>query len=208
MLSSKSHGVVLSVDSDVFLVTLAELLNGGVDILESSLGSHLLGRVVGVASSSVPVSADGLGVERDDDAELLSESVHDETGHPHVVSYINSETGSNLVLPLSRHDLSVDTGDLNSGVQACSVVGFYEWATERFVGTSTAVVGSLGGGETSLGPSEGGVVESEEGILLLNSEPWLEVLRLIENGKGGGSCVGGKWCAIRFISCSIKDQLQ
>lgn len=198
--SGETHCVVLSVDGDVLVVALAELLDGGVDVLESSLRAHLLGGVVGVASGSVPVAGDGLGVEGHDDTELLSESVHDEAGDPHVVSDVDAKAGSDLVLPLAGHDLSVDTGDLDSGVQAGSVVCLYERATKRSVCSSTTVVGALGGGETSLGPAEGDVVEGEEGVLLLNSEPWLEVLGLLHDGGGGSTGVGGEWCAVGFVS--------
>jgi hypothetical protein len=49
----------------VFQVSLGELGNSGLDSGHSLAGSsHLLGRVVGVTSSTVPVSSEGLGVER------------------------------------------------------------------------------------------------------------------------------------------------
>lgn len=43
-------------------------------------------------------------------------------------------------------------------------------------GTNSTVVGSLGSGETSLGPSVRSTELIEEGVLLLQSEPGLEVL--------------------------------
>ncbi len=106
-------------------------------------------------------TCDGLGVERDDDSELLSESVHNVTGNPHVVSDINTKAGTNLVFPLSRHHFSVDTSDLNASIEASAVVSLNQGSSESFVSTSTAVVGTLGSGETTLGPSERGVIKCE-----------------------------------------------
>ena len=200
VLPSEAQCVVLSIDGNVLLVALAELLDGSVDLLESSLRTHLLGGEVGVASSSVPVACDGLGVERDDHTELLSESVHDEARDPHVVSSIHTNAWANLVLPLAWHDLSVDPSNLHASVQASSVVSLNEGAAKRFVRSSTAVVGTLRGGETSLGPSKRCVVEGEESVLLLDTEPWLEVLGLLEDGIGWVSCVGWEGGAIGFVS--------
>jgi hypothetical protein len=74
-----------------------------------------------------------------------------------------------------------------------------EGTAEGFVRTSCAIVGALGGGETSLGPPERGVVESEEGVLLLNSEPGLEVLGLLQDGVGGSTGVGRERSAIGLV---------
>ncbi|CAA7036408.1 unnamed protein product [Microthlaspi erraticum] len=44
---------------------------------------------------------------------------------------------SDLELPLARHDLSVDTGDANTGVKAGLVVCIHYVTTNGFVGTHT-----------------------------------------------------------------------
>ena len=79
VLSGKTLVVVLSVNLDVLQVPLGELLDVLVNGLDSTLFSGLLGRVVGVATSTVPLSlGQGLGVERGlnkGDARSQSESV-------------------------------------------------------------------------------------------------------------------------------------
>lgn len=47
---------------------------------------------------------------------------------------------------------------------------------EDLASTDTAVVGALGTGETTLRPAVGRSELVEEGVLLLQSEPWLSVL--------------------------------
>jgi hypothetical protein len=55
--------VALAVGGDVLLVPELELLNGGLDDLVATIVPHRLGAVVGVSTSTVPVSRDGLGVK-------------------------------------------------------------------------------------------------------------------------------------------------
>ena len=55
-----------------------------------------------MASSAVPVACNGLGIEADDDVELLSYTTEDPPGHPQVISHLDTLAGSNLVLPLSK----------------------------------------------------------------------------------------------------------
>ena len=56
------------------VVSLLELLNSFVDDFSATGLSHRLSRVVNVAASAVPVALDRLGVETDDNAEVLSDS--------------------------------------------------------------------------------------------------------------------------------------
>lgn len=87
MSASKAKGVVLSVDCNVLLVAALELLDSSLDVLHASLFAHLLGREVAVKTSSVPVTWDWLGVERDLGTELLGNAVEKETGKPKVVTH-------------------------------------------------------------------------------------------------------------------------
>lgn len=52
-----------------------------------------------------------------------------------MVSHLDSEAGSNLELPLGRHDFGIDTGDLDTSVQAGSVVGLNGVTGEDLAGT-------------------------------------------------------------------------
>jgi hypothetical protein len=87
MSASKAKGVVLSVDCNVLLVAALELLDSSLDVLHASLDAHLLGGEVAVKASSVPVTWNWLGVERDLGTELFGNTVQKETGKPEVVPH-------------------------------------------------------------------------------------------------------------------------
>lgn len=86
---------------------------------------------------------------------------------------VNAGAGANLVLPLGGHDLSVDTGDVDTGVQAGTVVGLDDVTAVDPAGTNTTVVRTLGTGETTTGPAVGPAIGTEESVLLLETEPEL-----------------------------------
>lgn len=169
--TSQSHVVVLAVDGNVLLVSGRKLLDGSLNVLHSTGLSHRLGRHVGVAAGAVPVALQGLGVERDLDAKLLGHSVQQVSGHPQLVGHGDALAGADLVLPLGRHHLGVDAGDVDAGVQTGSVVGLNNVSGKDLASTNTTVVGALGSGEAALGPSNRVVALVEHGVLLLDSEP-------------------------------------
>lgn len=120
--TSKTHVVVLAVDGDVLEMALLELLDGVLNGGETLAGgTHELGRVVGVATSTVPVTLEGLGVERGLDTPLLTDAEKKETGHPEVVSELDTLARTNLELPLGGHDLGVDTRDLDTSVETSTL---------------------------------------------------------------------------------------
>lgn len=123
MTTSETHIIVLAVDSDVLIMPLRQLLNCSLNGLHSAGFTHLLGAVVGVAASTIPVTLKGLGVEGDLDVPLLGNTDEEEASHPEVVTHGDTLTWSNLELPLRRHDLSIDTGDIDTSVEASAVVG-------------------------------------------------------------------------------------
>jgi len=55
------------------------------------------------------------------DTPLLTDSEKEETSHPEVVTELDTLARANLELPLRRHDFGVDTGNPDTGVQACSL---------------------------------------------------------------------------------------
>ena len=120
--TSETHVVVVSVDSDVLIMFLGELFDSSLDDLHATLDTHGSGTVVGVASSAVPFTGQRLGVEGDLDTPLLGETDEEVTGHPEVVAHLNTLARANLELPLGRHDLGIDTADLDTGIQADAVV--------------------------------------------------------------------------------------
>ena len=62
---------------DVKVVSASEFLDSFVDDFSSTWLSHGLGGVVDVATSAVPVTLDGLGVEAADDTEVLGNSAEE-----------------------------------------------------------------------------------------------------------------------------------
>ena len=127
--------VVLSVNSNVLVVSLAQLLNGCFDCLHASGLTHRLCAVVGVATSTVPFALERLGMERNLDAPLLSNAGEEVASHPEVVTHGNALTGANLEFPLRRHNLGVDSTDVDARVEASAVMGFDEITGEDFAGS-------------------------------------------------------------------------
>lgn len=135
VLAGQSQVVVGTVNGNVLGVTLAQLLNGSLDSLHATLLAHGLGRVVGVAASTVPVTGHGLGVERDLDTPLFCHAGKEEASHEEVVTHLDALARTDLELPLRRHDLSVDARDLNAGVEAGAVVGLNDVTGVDLAGT-------------------------------------------------------------------------
>jgi hypothetical protein len=122
--TSETHIVVLSVHSDVLVVFQGKFFDGSLDGLDTTLDAHGSGTVVGVAPSTVPLTGQRLWVEGDLDTPLLGKTDEEVTGHPKVVAHLNTLARTNLELPLGRHDLGVDTADLDPSIQADAVVCF------------------------------------------------------------------------------------
>ena len=181
MEAGKTALVTFAVGLDVLLVLKAEVLNVLVDGGDSSFLAGVLRGVVGVHAGTVPVSGDGLGVERDGDSELFAHSLEEVTGNPQLVSGGNTFDRTNLVLPLSRHDLGVDTGEGDVGMETGLGMGLDNLAAKRGVGSNGAVVGALGSGESTLGPAEGPLVSGEHGVLLLEAVPGGLLFALLED---------------------------
>lgn len=53
---------------------------------------------------------------------LLTYPEQEESSHPEVISHIYTGTRTDLELPLRWHDLGVDTGDVDTGVKAGSLI--------------------------------------------------------------------------------------
>lgn len=138
MATSQPQVVILSVHGDVLGMPLRQLLDSGLDRLHASRLTHLLGRVVGVAASTVPFALEGLGVEGDLDTPLLGDADEEVAGHPEVVTHGDTLARTDLELPLRGHDLGVDTADVDTGVEAGTVVGLDEVTTENLSGSYKA----------------------------------------------------------------------
>lgn len=69
----------------------------------------------------------------------------------------------------------------------------------HLVGTNAAIVGSLGSGETVLGPAQWMAIKVEEGVLLLNTEPGLLCGALVGHLQAGLALVGVRRGAIELV---------
>jgi hypothetical protein len=101
-----------------------------------------------------------------------------------------------LVLPLSGHDFRIGTRDLDTGIQASLVVSLYDITAHDLAGTDSAVVWSLGSGETRLGPAVWPSVHAKEGVLLLETEPVFLGLVGVHEDFGGVTEIVAVWFSI------------
>jgi hypothetical protein len=194
--ASKTKGIVLSVNCNVLLMATLKLLDGSLDILHAARLAHILTREVAVKTSSVPVTRNWLGVERDLGAKLLSNAVKKETGKPKVITQLNAFTRSNLELPLGGHDLGVGTRDLDAGEQASLEMSLNDVSAVDFASTNTTVVWTLRSRESANGPAIRPVVHVEQGIFLLKTKPWLLSLVGLHKLSTLMAVVELVWCPI------------
>merc|ERR1712060_137904 len=108
-----------------------------------------------------------------------------------MVATLDALTWADLVLPLARHDLRVRAGDRNACVEASLVVCFHDRAAERTIRACAAVVRTLRSRVATSRPAQRcPAIFLEEGVLLLDAEPWLLSHLLVEDGLGRISSVG------------------
>ena len=97
----------------------------------------------------------GFGSSVADDAEVLGDAVEQPAGHPQLVGHVERAERADLELPLAGHDLGVDAGDAEAGVEARLEVRLDDVAAEDLVGADAAVVEALRGGEAVGGKPSG-----------------------------------------------------
>mmetsp|Transcript_16051 Transcript_16051/g.48226 ORF Transcript_16051/g.48226 Transcript_16051/m.48226 type:complete len:387 (+) Transcript_16051:206-1366(+) len=165
------------VRGDVHVVLRPELLAHGLDGREAARLARVLRREVDVHARAVPVALDGLGLDGDDDAEVLADAVEDVARDGELVRRVDADDGADLVLPLARHDLRVGARDGEARVEARAVVRLGHRAAEALVRARAAVVRALGLREAADGPAERRrAVEVEKRVLLLEAVPRLLLL--------------------------------
>mmetsp|Transcript_19067 Transcript_19067/g.35941 ORF Transcript_19067/g.35941 Transcript_19067/m.35941 type:complete len:383 (+) Transcript_19067:143-1291(+) len=209
VLAGKTLLVVLTVGGNVLLMVLLELGHHGFDDLHAALGTGALGGEVGVASSAVPVALlDRLRGERAADVVVLAAAEHEVTREPEVVTHLDTLARSNLELPLGRHDLGVDSGNLDAGVKASPVVGLDELTADGVASTNTAVIRTLGTSVAALRESKRPLdVSVEHGVLLLEAKPWLFGLVLVHGSDAGGTLVGFESVALVIVGVAENDDV-
>ena len=132
-----------------------------------------------MASSTVPFTSERFRVERNGNTPFFSYTNQQESCHPQVISHILSLARTDLELPLRRHDFGVDSRDVDSSVEAGTVVSLDHVASEDLSSSYTAVIRSLGSGESSCGPSVRSSIGTEDGVLLLETELYDETIKRI-----------------------------
>lgn len=129
-----------------------------------------------MASWSIPVCKE-LWIETDCESEFLSNSLNEVSRHPHVISNLNSKAWADLILPLTWHDFSICSRDLDTSIEASFVMRICNVSSEVDIATNGAIERSLVWRETVAWPSKWSSFKSAEirkyGIFLLNSIPWL-----------------------------------
>jgi hypothetical protein len=197
MLSCETALVTSTVGCDVFGVLLAKLLQSSFDDRKSTRLAHRFGTEIGVATSTIPVTRDGLRVVGNDDAEFLADSSQQVSRDPHVVTGVDTFGRTNLVFPLPGHNFTVNTRNINAGIHATLVMGFHNGSTESILSAVRAVVRTLRARETTLGPSEGSnAIGFEKSVLLFNTEPRLQGKDLVHGFLASDAGVVIDGCSI------------
>lgn len=194
MSSGQTLVVSVTVDSDVSLDVLAELVtDSGEDLSLTGISHGAVGEV-GVHSGTVPVTWDWLGGQVHCDVVLLTETHHEVTRDPDLVTGSLGALVENLVLPGAEHDLSIGALDVETGIDADVQMFVHDVSSRDSSGADTAVVGSLWSWEELTGwPSDwvaSGVVD--EDVLLFETEPEVVVV-IIDLRAGVGSVWGTIW---------------
>lgn len=135
--------VVLAIHCNVLCVAEAQLLDGVFNRFNAAFLTHGLGREVGVASSTVPVALDGLGMNGHDNAEIFRDALQDVASNPEVVSHINAKTRTYLELKLTWSDFSIDTRNVDASIETGSVVRFHNITAKDLACTNTTIVLAL-----------------------------------------------------------------
>jgi len=107
MTASKTLVIVLAVLLDALLVVRLKLLEGILNVLHATLDTHLLGAEVGVQTGAIPVSLDGLGVDRHLDTKVFGDTGENKSRNPELIAHCDSNGGTHLVLPLAKQHFSV-----------------------------------------------------------------------------------------------------
>jgi len=98
---------------------------------------------------------------------------------------------TDLVFPLTRHDLGIGTRDLETSIQASLVVSIHNITAKRLSSPVTTVVRSLGCREAVVRPAVDPASLAEHGVFLLETEPGLVLLvRLHDDGGVVAEVVG------------------
>ena len=197
VLASQTFFIPGAILGNVLSMALGQTLNGLLNGLHATITTHGLGGVVGVGTSAIPVTLDGLGSKGRYDAKLFTQTVQQPTGNHHLIPSLQGTGGTNLELPLPGHHLSIDARNNETSLDASIHVGFRQVAAVHRLGTDTAVEGALGGGESTCRPAIHVAMLTQHGVFLLKAKQASFLLDLVvDDGLEVGTRVGGMGFAI------------
>jgi len=125
--------------------------------------SHCLSWVIYMTSWTTPV-CEKLRRKRYINIVIFSNATEKISRNPKLISNFNTKTGTNLILPLTWHNLSVCSRNLNPCIETRLVVSINNWTAKSYVWTNRAVVRTLRTGIAIVRPTEG--LFSKFGIFL------------------------------------------
>lgn len=140
-------------------------------------------------------------------AKIFSNTMQQETSHPQIVGDGDAQAWAHLEFPLGWHDFGVGAADFHSGVQASAVVSLNDVTTVHFVSASSAIVGTLWAWETTLWPSQWLTVCVQQGVLLLNAEPWLVGGAFVDDLLAASTVVGLRWFAVVRVGLAQNENM-
>jgi len=212
MSASQSQIVIRTINGNVGKMVLGEEFHRFEDSVVTSFLSGGFEREVSVATRTVPVSLNRLGLKGNINIVFFADSGQKISGNPELIAALETFDGSNLEFPLTGEDFSIKTRDLDTGGKTTSHVSFSNISTNSVGGTNRAVVLALRMSETTSGetnrPSVGGTFVLKEDVFLLETEPGLLINSFVESFSGIVSKVAlGRGLEIRVIGFA-KNQIR
>jgi hypothetical protein len=119
-----------------------------------------------IFTCTIPVAFHWFWIESHDDAEFFSDAPQDVTGNPEIIGSLHSEGWSDLVFPLSWHDFSVGSSELNASVEASQSVCFNDVTADDLFSSGSAVVWTLWSWEAICWPTQWTSIDVEECVFL------------------------------------------
>ena len=187
MCTGEALVVVRTVDRDMPLDILAELLTDLVEIVFLARLAHHAVAEIGVHARAVPVRvAQGLRMPIDGQAVFLGGALEQVAGHPGLVTGALGPLGENLEFPLAGGHLGVDALDIDARLEAGIEMLLDDFAPVGVAATHRAIVRALGSRKAVLGESRRAIrLGHPQEILLLEAEPEIVVV-ILDRGAAVG----------------------
>jgi len=177
--TSQSQVVVSTVDSDMSIVGLGKEFHRFEDSVIASFLSGGLEREVGVAARTVPVALDRLRIKGNVNVEFFANSSQQISGNPELIAALETFNGTDLELPLTGEDFSVETRNLDTSSQAASHMSLSNISTNGIGGTNRTIVLALRISEPTSRetnrPSVRSALMLKKDVFLFKTEPGLFV---------------------------------